>query len=84
MARFTVTAADGRVMSNHRTDRAALLAARKLAGSRLGGDLAPLTVHEFPDGKSRTGHPVMRIDFSLETDWRGTPLMFWNDGSPVL
>jgi hypothetical protein len=78
MTHFTLTRLDGHVVSQHRTPRAALRAARRLTLN-----LGKLTVHEFP-GKHTTGRPVMYVTFDMETDWRGSPLDYWNDGTPVI
>lgn len=79
MPRYVISAPSGAVVSQHRAPRAALLWARKHTL-----DLGKLTVSEYPGGKHTTGHVVMRISFDMETDWKGSPLDYWNNGEPVI
>jgi hypothetical protein len=78
---YTISRADGAVVSpkRFRSVRRALWHARGFARA----DGGTFTVSEFP-GARQTGRPVMCIRFDLETDWRGTPLDFWKDGTPIL
>ena len=79
MARYSVITSRGDHVSDHRTGRGAVRAARKACLDSEG----ELHISLYADKHARVGRVVAHISFTGEWDGQRHPLTFWNDGEPI-